>query len=97
MSSIWRHTVARSLPPRFHGERASRNNDALVRTARHCATKITDMRRGYRFLVALALEEHLERNQWIDLQRSIAVDALIARTASHDDLRETSFTQNPLT
>jgi hypothetical protein len=41
----WRHTVARSLPSRFHGERARRHNDALIRTARHCATRVTDMRR----------------------------------------------------
>ena len=53
-------TITRCLAPRFSCERASCQNDALIRAASRSSTKVTHVRKGDRLAEALALEQNLE-------------------------------------
>lgn len=91
-----RHAVPCCFPPCFTRKRPGRDDYALVGPTLHCAPEVANFRRGYGLGVALALKQHLETDERIDLERTVAIDAAITGTTCDDDLDEARLPQEPL-
>jgi len=74
----WRRTVTQCLLLRLGGKRAGRQYDALVRPPRHCATKVTNLRRTNGAFVAFALKDHFVAYKSIDLEDAETIDPAVA-------------------
>ena len=80
----------------FLGEGAGCDDDAFVCTAGHGASEVANLRWSDRLCTPLALEQHLEGHQWIDLKYSEPVDSSIAALAGNHDLGESGFPKESL-
>src|SRR5690606_10079319 len=80
------------------GEHARGDDETLIGAALHGATEVTNVAGGDRMSrVALALEQHLEGDQRVDLQDAVAVDPAVTGSALDDDLLKAALAQEPLT
>jgi integrase len=81
------------LFPRLRRERPGSDDDSLVRAACHGAAEIADVAWRDRPCVLLALEEHFETDEGVDLKDADTVDAAVSGSASNGDLLKTGFAQ----
>ena len=91
-----RRSISYSLAGCIPREPTRRHEQTLVCSTDHCASEVSDLLRGDRTSVPLALKSHVKRDE-IDPKHPRPVDASVARAARHLDLREAGFAQHTLT
>jgi len=89
----WGCAVTQSLLLRVGGKRAGRQDDALVCSPRHCATKVTNLRCTNGAFVAFTLEDHFVAYKSIDLEDAKAIDPAIAAASRNCHFLEVRLAQ----
>src|ERR1700690_484874 len=73
----WRRTPPQSPLLRLGGKLPVVQYDALARPPRHCATKVTNLRRTNGAFVAFALKDHFVAYKSIDLEDAETIDPAV--------------------
>lgn len=75
------NAITSGLALGIESEGSCRDDQSFVCTSHHCTAEITNLGRSDGTLVTFTLEENIETDKGVDLQRTNAVDTAVARLA----------------